>query len=780
MKKTSNRSIALSLLLLISLASLLHATIFGRIQGIVHDPQHRPVMGASIKLAAVTSEYSQTTQSDPDGEFSFTSVPVGDYRITVNQPQFETTGETVTVTSGASPVLHFRLAIAPLNQTAVVVGQAQESQTQESKMDSVTPSTLVDREDIAETPGADRTNSMAMITDFTPGAYVTHDMLHMRGGHQVNWLIDGVPIPNTNIATNLGPQIDPKDIDYLEIQRGSYAAEYGDRTYGIFNIVPRTGFERDNEAEVVLSAGNWYQTNDQINFGGHTDRFAYYASLNGNRGAYGLQPPIGHVVHDAENGYGGFASLIFNQSPANQFRLVASLRRDTYQIPVDPDPNSAGNAVYPSYGLHDSEREPDGYVTFSWVRTFNPNLLLTVSPFYHYNQASYTGGPNDVPVISSVRQAANYAGAQASLSATTVKNNEMQAGVYGFVQHQSNYFNNVFTDCALDCSNFGPSAASVTGGVGEVFLSDRFKATSWLTLIAGLRQTRFAAPGLGMESGVIENGTDPRFGLALRIPKINWVFHGFYGRFYQPPPLLTATGPLLELATSQTLLFAPLKGERDEEYQFGVSIPFHGWVLEEDTFQTTARNWLDHSNIGESNIFWPITWAAALIQGWETTLRSPRIWRRAQVHLAYSNQIAQATSPITGGLICPIPVSPSCPSAIPPGYSPVDHDQRNTLNFGVSGRLPWQVLASTNVYYGSGFTNGLPDAQYPGNYLSPHTTFDISLGKSFGELDRYRLSVSALNVANRRVLLDNSLTFGGFHYNDPRQIYAELRFKFHY
>jgi hypothetical protein len=75
----------------------------------------------------------------------------------------------------------------------------------------------------------------------------------------------------------LGPQIDPKDIDYLEVQRGSYDAEYGDRTYGIFNIVPRTGFESDNEAELVVSFGNWYQTNDQINFGGHTKRFAYYA-----------------------------------------------------------------------------------------------------------------------------------------------------------------------------------------------------------------------------------------------------------------------------------------------------------------------------------------------------------------------------------------------------------------------------------------------------------------------------------------------------------------------
>jgi hypothetical protein len=749
--------------------SLLHATIFGRIQGIAHDPQHRPIAGAPVSLHAVTSDWSQATHSDENGEFSFTSVPVGDYNITVAQPGFETSAQTVTVASGTAPILHFRLAIAALNQSTVVVGHEEEV-----KMDSVTPTSLVDREDIAQTPGADRTNSMAMITDYTPGAYVTHDMLHMRGGHQVDWLIDGVPIPNTNIATNLGPQIDPKDIDYLEIQRGSYEAEYGDRTYGVFNIVPRTGFERDNEAELVASFGNWYQTNDQFNFGGHTDRFAYYGSVNGNRSDYGLQPPIGQVVHDADNGYGGFASFIFNESQNNQFRAVASLRKDSYQIPIDPNPNSSGNAIYPSYGLRDGEREPDGYLTLSWIHTFNPNLLLTVSPFYHYNQASYNSGANDVPVISTVDQTANYAGAQASLNIASVKKNDIQVGVYGFAQHQSNFFNNVFTDCAPDCQNFGASSAAVTGGVGEVFLSDRFKATSWLTLIGGLRQSHFGSPS------VVENATDPRLGVAIRIPKINWVFQGFYGHFYQAPPLLTATGPLLELATSQTLTFAPLKGERDEEYQFGVSIPFHGWVLEEDTFQTKAQNWLDHNNIGESNIFWPITWTAALIQGWETTLRSPRIWHRAQIHLAYSNQIAQATSPITGGVVCPLPLSPNCPLAIPTGYSPVDHDQRNTLNFGVNGQLPWGVFASTNIYYGSGFTNGLPDAQYPGNYLPPHTTFDISMGKSFGEREKYRVSVTALNVGNRRVLLDNSLTFGGFHFNDPREIYAEMRWKFHY
>ena len=744
------------------LGSFAFASIFGSVRGIVHDPQHRPVQGAMVMLKAQNSDWNRSLDSNANGEFDFSSVPIGSYTVTVSAPGFQQTQQAVVVQSDTSPVLHFRLDVAAAKETVSVSGAPVEATT-----DSVTPTTMVDREAIQLTPGADRTNGMEMITDYVPAAYVTHDMLHMRGGHQVEWLIDGVPIPNTNIAANLGPQIDPKDIDYLEVQRGSYDADFGDRTYGIFNIAPRTGFERDRECDLVMTAGNFYQSNDQLSCGGHTARFAYYASLNGNRSNYGLQTPIAQVVHNADNGYGGFASFIFNPNPKNQFRVVGSLRQDYYQIPVDPDPNSVGNSVYPSYGLRDGEREPDGYATFSWVHTFNANTLLTISPFYHYNGADYKSAPNDFPVASTVTENANYGGAQAALNATFWKN-DLQAGVFGFGQHQYNYFDNVFNDGE---QNFPASSMGVNGGVAAVFINDKFKVAPWLTLIAGLRQTEF-------DSSISESATDPRFGVAVKIPRLNWVFRGFYGYYYQAPPLVTATGALLDLANSQNFTFSALKGERDIEWQFGVTIPFRGWNLSADNYETRAENWLDHNNIGDSNLFWPITWQYALIQGWELTLRSPTIWRRGQFHLAYANQIAQATSPITGGLICPTPVTSTCGLDIPPGLSPVDHDQRNTLNVGFTSNLPKQAYVSTNVYYGSGFTNGLPGVQYPGNYLPGHTTVDLALGKTFAE--NYTVSVDALNVANRRVQLDNSLTFGGFHWNDPRQIYVEFRYRFHY
>src|SRR5438270_3305477 len=248
-------------------AALASASIFGVVRGIVHDPQHRPIAGASVTLRAADSDWSRTIETNEDGEFILTPVPLGDYTITVGQPGFADSTAKLTVASNSAAVLHFELKIAAVNQAVNVSAEAQPV-----NVDSATTTTLLNREQIAHTPGANQTNSLAMITDYVPGAYMVHDQLHIRGGHQVEWQVDGVPVPNTNIASNVGPQFDPKDIDYLEVHRGSYDADEVDRTYGVFNVVPRTGFEKNNEAELVLSAGNFYQTNDQFNFGSHTDR----------------------------------------------------------------------------------------------------------------------------------------------------------------------------------------------------------------------------------------------------------------------------------------------------------------------------------------------------------------------------------------------------------------------------------------------------------------------------------------------------------------------------
>ena len=89
--------------------------------------------------------------------------------------------------------------------------------------------------------------------------------------------------------------------------------------------------------------------------------------------------------------------------------------------------------------------------------------------------------------------------------------------------------------------------------------------------------------------------------------------------------------------------------------------------------------------------------------------------------------------------------------------------------------LPWRSFASTDVYR---LRNAFPDQPYPGDHLPPHTTFDVSVGKDFGE--RFSASLTALKVPTRGVDLDNSQTSGGSHWNNPRETYVEVRNRFHY
>lgn len=738
----ASRSYALATLLgLLHLAlpcitTPLYAATVAAVRGVVHDAAEHPVQQAQVKLQSATSDWVQVIQTDVRGEFAFPTVPLGDYVLSVFQSGFVPVEQAVTVTSGSPPVANVQLLAGPV-LNPVTISAAMETTT----VNSATPTTLVNREDIELTPGADRSNSLAMITDFVPGAYFVHDQLHVRGGHQTTWAIDGVEIPNTNIASNLGPQIDPKDIDYLEVQRGSYEADQGDRTYGVFNVVPRTGFERNDDGELIISGGNFGQTNDYLSYGGHGDRLAYYASVNGNRSDLGIQTPVAQIIHDSQDGYGGFSTLIFNASPDDQLRLVASARRDDYDIPSSPGQMA-----------DDVQREADAFAIASWVRTFSADAVLTSSLLYHYNRADLDGALNDFPISTTDQRSSTYLGGQESLRVHAGEN-DVQAGMLGFSQHDNQFFDVLFNDGSNAPVN---QALNPSGGLVAAYIEDTLKPTHWLTVMAGLRQTHFSG-------GVVENATSPRLGATLTLPQLGWILRGFYGEFYQAPPLSTLSGPLLAFARNSNLGFLPLRGERDKEFQFGITIPLRGWTIDADHFRTEARNFFDHNNIGNSNVFLPLTIDAALIQGSELTVRSPRICSLGQAHLTYSNQTADGRGAINGGLT---DFSP------PSGYFALDHDQRNTVNAGLEAKLPWQAFASMDVYYGSGFSNGDGGP----SHLPSHAELNLAAGKSFGQ--RVSGSVTFLNLTDRHLLVDNSLTFGGIHYNNPRQIYVQLRYRY--
>jgi hypothetical protein len=720
------------------------ASAFGGVRGLVEASNGKPVAHARVKLVSPSGEV-RTTRTDAHGRFDFPTVAVGIYRITASHAGAAAAGQPVTVEPGYYPSPRLILR-RPSRLARVTISAAAVSPP---VVASVTPITLVSQVDIERTPGADLTNSMAMITDYVPGAYVVHDQLHVRGGHQTAWLVNGVEIPNTNIGSNLGPTIDPEDIQTLGVERGSYQADNGDRTYGIFNVIPKSGFGRHDEGVLDVTGGNYGQTNDYLSAGSHTGHFAYYASIDGNRSNLGIETPVAQVIHDAERGYGGFANLQYDPSAQNEVRFVFQSRADQYQIPN-----------YPGQLANDVQREADTFAVLSWEHTFADNAVLTSSLLYHYNRANYDGGINDFPVSTTDHSSSSYEGGQEALRLHFGRRDHLSVGLFGFAQQDQHFFHLLFNAAPATGALPPPlsDTNSPTGSLVAAWIQDTYKPAHWLSVSAGLRQTHF-------QGQMTENASDPRVGISVVVPHLNWVLSAFWGKYYQAPPLETLSGPLVGYANGNDTGFLPLRGERDTERQFGLAIPIAGWSIEADYFVNQAKNFFDHNAIGNSDIFLPLTDQGALIKAYELAVRSPPFWHYGQAHVAFSNQTADGFGGITGGLTNFAPGG---------GYYALDHDQRNTLNAGFDANLPRGFFASVNLYVGSGFANG----NAPPSHLPSHTELDLGVGKTVGR--DLTLSLTALNVTNRHLLTDNSLTFGGVHWNNPREIYAEVHYRFHY
>ena len=727
-------------LVFIALTQTLTAQVFGSVRVIVRDPQNLAIADAAVVVKARGSTGSQTAKTNAQGEAIFVTVPFGEYVVSVKAEGFEASDREIQVLSNTQTPVAVKLAIAGLEQSVEVKVAAQTINPESSGTE-----TLTHREDILLQPLADRSGTLGMIANNVPGAFVMHDHLHSRGGHGVTWQIDGVPVPNSNLASS-GAQFDPKDVASLETSRGGLSANLGDRSYGVFNVVPRSGFEGDRFGEATAGVGSYRRLDGYISLGDHndSDTFGYFASLNGNRTDLGLERVDIPILHDDGTTGSGFTSLQYNRTPRNQLRFVGSFRADRNQVP---------NIVeQQTLGIDDHTRTTDGFSNFTWAHTSAGGSLLTVSPYYHYNRGRYLGGPAD-PLVTQDDRTSHYVGGYVNFT-KTVGRHTFRLGTDSFGERWSSLFGLTSTvGSRLSLTETQQIWATVL----STFAEDTFRATPWMTINAGYRLERFSGT-------LTEYGNSPRIGAAFSVGH-GTVLRASYGRFYQHPQVATVSGPVLEFALQEGVDILPIPGERDQIYEIGYGIPINGWTLDFDGFYNQTRNAVDHEVLGNSALLFPLTIESGRIRAFESTLRSPKLFDRLTWHYALSVMSAQGRGAITGGLT---DFSPPADQ-----YFYLDHDQRVTFNTGAELVLPREFWVSGMILYGSGFLLGDgPD------HLSPHTTADVAVGKNLTKDLLLRLTVS--NIANARFLTGFANSFAGTHYQNPREIGFQVRYKFRF
>lgn len=262
--KRQRRQTAFVVLLLIAAAGTAFAQYdTGGINGTVRDTSGAVIPGATVTCVNLGTQRTDTTQTSSEGEYVFSPLPVGSYRITAAKSGFETgivqgIPVNISITSRAD----LTLKVGSTNQTVTVSASQVAVNTANADVGMTIPGS-----EITELPsnGREWETSLAVV----PG----NGTNEFEAG--VGVLIDGAD-SNPSLNQGMGLAADRSDsvltresedaIAEVQVMQGNYSAEYGRSMGDVINIRTKGGTNAfhgtvlefyQNEA---LDARNWFAT----------------------------------------------------------------------------------------------------------------------------------------------------------------------------------------------------------------------------------------------------------------------------------------------------------------------------------------------------------------------------------------------------------------------------------------------------------------------------------------------------------------------------------------
>src|SRR2546425_10023379 len=113
------------------------------IVGIVTDSSGAVIAGAKVTVANSQRGFTRQTTSNPEGEFTVSKVPIGNYEITAEAPGFQKLLRTgITVTVGQTLRADLQLTVGEISQEVTVTGNV-SIETQSGAVSTVVTGTQV-------------------------------------------------------------------------------------------------------------------------------------------------------------------------------------------------------------------------------------------------------------------------------------------------------------------------------------------------------------------------------------------------------------------------------------------------------------------------------------------------------------------------------------------------------------------------------------------------------------------------------------------------------------
>jgi hypothetical protein len=219
--------------------------------GTVRDSSGAVLPGVTVTLKNIDTGIAVNAQTDGDGNFQFTNVKIGNYRVSGEKQGFSTAvAERVNVTVNARQRVDLTMQPGTVTETVVITDAAQLLET-----DSSVRGQVVQREQIVNLPLNGR--SYANLALLTPGVRESSQNGITTAGREAsfnvnglrntvnNFLLDGVDnnaygTSNQSFSAQV-VQVSPDAVAEFKVQTNTYSAEFGRSGGAVINASYRTG-----------------------------------------------------------------------------------------------------------------------------------------------------------------------------------------------------------------------------------------------------------------------------------------------------------------------------------------------------------------------------------------------------------------------------------------------------------------------------------------------------------------------------------------------------------
>ncbi|HEV3090657.1 MAG TPA: TonB-dependent receptor [Candidatus Cybelea sp.] len=733
----------------------------------------KPIPAAHVVLEGEGSLFQAT--ADAHGNYVFSQVPFGSYRLVASAKGGHETAVLVNVASGQVITVNVALTIhlKEIAQTTV---------TAHAGLEANPPSVnQLNRATIQSSPV---NNSLDRLIETLPGVVqFSYNEPVINGFHGVSYNIDGAPLPLAT-TSNFAEIMDPKLINSIEVLTGAIPAEYGgERMGGVVNIISNrpTDLPEGTYGTITGGFGNQGQGVGSLDVESRSGSSEFFLSGNVQTTDRGLDAPTYTPINDDSSSSDQFFRSITQLAPRDTLAFDYSNQFSQFQIPINTDPNNPLDPVVSVPGTLDTQLEYDRFSNLNWTQTSKDgNGVLQVIPWWRSTQIDYLGDlPLDVLAVEpnfsdcppscaktvnliGLNQGsfASYVGVRASDFRAT-QNHAWKIGVD--VDRESatawQEFACYYVDCAASGKVATPYYAAFTTPQGQagsnigIYGEDRWQMGPNVLWSYGMRYDHSTGYVGGWQ-------LSPRIGVNISDGGRN-VAHVYYGKFYAAPLLEDVRQACVLLSAQQacstTNPVYDLKPESDSYYEMGVVHTFNSHFTGSlNVFEKSVVNVLDTTQLFNTPIFAVYNNAIGIDHGAEIRLQD-QLLGGDQWFL--SGTVSGSYAACISGSEFLFP-----PNSNEPGVSCAaqlsleDHSQTVDATAGYTHRFGAHALwySTLQANYGSGFPVQFEDANVNlSGTLPAHTTFDFSLGRELtpgraGEDRGLGLSLQVLNVLNHQ------------------------------